>query len=185
MLEVLKGFKYESLSEGKFSPSRIFSQIVILQLVYYVIAFILFYFTASLAGFQFSLQWIFSWELVTSGNTLGWTLFFLWLFDSLLCVVFMMWIVGRSKLAWDFAITIHLINFLVCWLYSGKIPASVLWWFLQLLSSTILVSLGTWSTRWQELRDTFFEGLIEPGATSGDGDPELGISTELTDLPPK
>lgn len=70
-------------------------------------------------------------------------------------------IVGRSKLAWDFAITIHAINFIVVFLYTRKFP-SFSWFFLQILSSLILIFLGTWTTRWRELRDTFFEGLVDP-----------------------
>lgn len=104
---------------------------------------------------------------MTLDNSLGLTIIGMWLFDSLLCVVFMTVIVGRSKLAWDFAVTIHAINLVVVWCYSGQFPKSFIWWSVQVGSSIVLVSLGTWSTRWKELRETFFEGIVD--AEMGNG----------------
>lgn len=150
-----------SIFKDTLSPSRIFAQIVLLQCTYYIIATLLFSFTASLFGYEFSFSWVFSWHLVDLTNSLGLVLFALWLLDTLLCVLFMTLIVGRSKLAWDFALTIHMINVGVVWLYSKEFPKSFWWWVLQVLSSVILVMLGTYTTRWRELRTTFFEGLVE------------------------
>ncbi|GMM33827.1 Sys1 protein [Saccharomycopsis crataegensis] len=149
------------LFKDTLSPSRIFAQIVLLQCTYYIIATLLFSFTASLFGYQFTFNWVFSWQLVDISNTLGLVLFFLWLLDTLLCVLFMTIIVGRSKLAWDFALTVHMINLFVVWLYSKEFPSSFWWWVLQITSSGILVFLGTYTTRWRELRQTFFDGLVD------------------------
>lgn len=154
---------YKPLSDGanSSSPLRIAGQIVILQLFYYLTALIIFYLVALLNGYDFSVDWIFSWELIEPDNAMGLTLFALWLFDSLLCVLFVTVIVGRSKLAWDFAITVHIINLGVVWLYTGKFPTSFLWWCLQFLSGVILVTLSTYLTRWKELRTTFFDNMLE------------------------
>ncbi|WPK27550.1 hypothetical protein PUMCH_004943 [Australozyma saopauloensis] len=147
--------------EPNSSPVRIFVQILLLQSFYYLSAFVLFYLVAQLNGYEFSISWVFSWELVEPDNTMGLMLFFLWLFDSLLCVLFVTIIVGRSKLAWDFALTVHIINLIVVNLYSGKFPTSVLWWCLQVLSGILLVTLSTYSTRWKELRTTFFDNMLD------------------------
>lgn len=143
------------------SPLKIAFQILILQCFYYLTALVVFWLVALLNGYEFSLDWIFSWELVEADNTMGLTLFALWLFDSLLCVAFVTIIVGRSKLAWDFAVTVHILNLIVVWLYTGKFPTSILWWCLQVLSGACLVALSTYSTRWRELRDTFFDNMLE------------------------
>lgn len=143
------------------NPSKIFFQIVLLQCFYYLSAIVIFYLVASLNGYDFKLDWIFLWELVSLENAMGLTLFVLWLFDSLLCVLFVTIIVGRSKLAWDFAITVHIINLIVAWVYTSKFPTSVLWWCLQVLSGVMLVTLSTYSTRWKELRTTFFDNMLE------------------------
>lgn len=163
------------------SPLRILIQIVLLQSFYYLSAFVIFYLVAQLNGYDFSATWVFSWELVEADNIMGLTLFFLWLFDSLLCVLFVTIIVGRSKLAWDFALTVHIINLIVVYLYSGKLPTSMLWWCLQVLSGILLVTLSTYSTRWKELRTTFFDNMLEQQ--------ELGEinqeSVEMKDLRPQ
>ncbi|SCV03531.1 LAMI_0H08900g1_1 [Lachancea mirantina] len=149
-------FKQDSLS-----PPKIAIQIVLLQLFYYWTAFFLFYGASKICGYELEAKkWLFSWELIQFTNSLGLTISLLWLLDSLICVFFLTVIVGRSKLAWDFAITIHAINLAVVTLYTRKWP-SLAWFFLQVLSSLILVFLGTWTTRWRELRDTFFDGLVD------------------------
>ncbi|KAG7784653.1 hypothetical protein KL910_004906 [Ogataea haglerorum] len=140
--------------------SRIFLQIVILQVFYYLTAIILFFATAQLLGLPFSFKWCFSWQWVSLENTLGLTLAALWLFDSLLSVIFITIIIGRSKLAWDYALTVHVVNLALVWLNSG-FPASIYWWLLQICSCAIMITLGTWTTRWKELRETFFEGIAD------------------------
>ncbi|ODV96076.1 hypothetical protein PACTADRAFT_41044 [Pachysolen tannophilus NRRL Y-2460] len=170
---------FESFNDT-FSPSRIFAQIIILQSFYYITAVAMFCFLASLSGYPFTFDWIFSWEPITFQNALGLTLTILWIIDSFVCIIFMTIIVGRSKLAWDFALTIHAINFCVCWIYSGKLPSSMLWWGLQIVSSVILVSLGTWTSRWRELRDTFFDGLTD--TELGNNDNNEGETIAMKDM---
>lgn len=143
------------------NPSKLLFQIVILQCFYYISALVIFYLVASLNGYDFKMDWIFLWELVALDNAMGLILFAMWLFDSLLCVLFVTIIVGRSKLAWDFAITVHIINLIVVWLYSRHFPTSILWWCLQVLSAVILVTLSTYLTRWKELRTTFFDNMLD------------------------
>lgn len=143
------------------SPQKIAFQILILQCFYYLTALVVFWLVALLNGYDFSVDWVFSWELIEADNAMGLTLFALWLFDSLLCVAFVTVIVGRSKLAWDFAVTVHILNLIVDWLYTGKFPTSILWWCLQVLSGACLVTLSTYSTRWRELKDTFFDNMLE------------------------
>ncbi|ODV63284.1 Sys1p ASCRUDRAFT_17799, partial [Ascoidea rubescens DSM 1968] len=144
-----------------FSPQKLFFQIVLLQSLYYIIATVLFFFTASVSGYEFSFSWVFSWEIISFVNTLGLTLSCLWLLDTLLCVLMITLIVGRSKLAWDFALTLHLINLIVVWLYSSSFPNTFSWWFLQFVNCLILVFLGTMTSRWRELKDSFFDGMVD------------------------
>ncbi|CAI4034406.1 hypothetical protein SMKI_10G1970 [Saccharomyces mikatae IFO 1815] len=162
-------FKQDSLS-----PSKIGLQIILLQVFYYTTGTILFYCWGKLAGYDLEIRkWLFSWENIDFTNAYGLSLSFLWLLDSLICVFFLTVIVGRSKLAWDFAITIHAINFIVVFLYTWRFP-SFSWFFLQVLSSLILIFLGTWTTRWRELKDTFFEGLVDPN----EGENQLVASSQ-------
>lgn len=157
---------YHRLVNGNYAtdinnPSKLLFQIILLQCFYYLTALVIFYLFASLDGLEFSVDWIFLWEIVSLENTMGLTLFVLWLFDSLLCVLFVTLVVGRSKLAWDFALTIHIINLLIVWVYTKEFPKSLLWWCLQVLSGVVLISLSTYMTRWKELRTTFFDNMLE------------------------
>lgn len=155
-LNLTEIFKHDS-----FSPGKITLQITILQLFYYLTASLLFCVGSKLGGYKLELvKWLFSWEPIEFSNALGLTLTILWLLDSLICVIFLTVIVGRSKLAWDFAITVHAINLLAVIIYTKRLP-SLSWLILQIMSSLILIFLGTWTTRWRELRDTFFEGLVD------------------------
>ncbi|CAK7890661.1 protein Sys1p [[Candida] anglica] len=149
------------VSSDMTNPSKLLFQIVVLQCFYYLTALVIFYLVSTLNGYNFKIDWIFSWELISPENAMGLTLFVLWLFDSLLCVIFVTIVVGRSKLAWDFAITVHIINLIVVWVYTGKFPTSALWWCLQVLSGVILVTLSTYMTRWKELRTTFFDDMLD------------------------
>ncbi|KAL3230478.1 Protein SYS1 [Nakaseomyces bracarensis] len=168
----------EIFKQDSMSPGKIALQIVLLQLFYYATACVLFYGWATVAGHKPEvLRWLLSWEYIEFTNALGLSLSLLWLTDSLICVIFLTVIVERSKLAWDFAITIHAINFVVVFIHTGSFP-NLPWLVLQVLSSLILVFLGTWTTRWRELRDTFFEGLVDTELASGSSPPAI----EMRDL---
>lgn len=153
----------EIFKQDSSSPSKILIQIVLLQIFYYLSASMLMYAWAKICGYEIQMkEWLFSWEYIEFSNSFGLSMFILWLVDSLVCVFFLTIIVGRSKLAWDFAVTIHAINLTVVWVYTGSFP-SLAWFILQLISTLVLVFLGTWITRWRELKDTFFEGMVDNG----------------------
>lgn len=160
------GNESEHNNHNAYSPRTIFFQIVVLQVFYYITTTILLYLLSLLIGSEFKLEWILSWKVISIENTLGLTIIGVWLLGSFFCVIFMTVIVGRSKLAWDFAITVHCINLVVVWIYTKEFPKSLTWWLAQLASCVILVSLGTWTSRWHELRDSFFEGIADTDNSS-------------------
>lgn len=151
---------YYYSTDSYLSPGHIFKQIVTLQLIYYGIGIALILFTCLMAGRpEFSLKLVFSWAPVTSKTTFGWTLFMLWLLDTVFSVIALTVVVGRSKLALDFTLTLHGIHLVICWFVEGRFPTSALWWGLQFLSIILMVILGTWTTQWRELRATFFDNV--------------------------
>lgn len=159
---MLHGLKpSEIFKQDSLSPAKITLQIILLQIFYYNTAAFLFFSWGKLVGYKIEMKkWLFSSEYIDFTNGYGLTITILWLVDSLICVLFLTVIVGRSKLAWDFAVTIHAIDLIVVCLYTHSVP-SLSWFILQILSSLILVFLGTYTTRWRELRDTFFEGMVD------------------------
>ncbi|KAG0674845.1 hypothetical protein C6P40_002008 [Pichia californica] len=135
---------------------KLTGQIILLQIFYYFTAIVSFYITSMLLGWNFELSWIWSWRIITLENSLGLTLMFLWLLNALFSVILITFIIGRSKLVWDFALTIHFINLVIVWFTSG-FPKNIYWWLLQCVSLILMMILGIYTTRWIELRDTFFD----------------------------
>ncbi|KAK8218185.1 integral membrane protein S linking to the trans Golgi network-domain-containing protein [Phyllosticta capitalensis] len=157
------------------APLRILTQILLLQLAYYVSAAILIIFTALVAGKDVSIDLLLSWRSVRGDVTVGWMLGLVWMLNSLICVIYLLLLVARSKLIPDFALTIHFIHLLVTSLYSHSIPSHWLWWAVQLASAALMTFLGIWSCQWRELRPINFGGGGGPSrsrnkaATAQDG----------------
>ena len=66
------------------APFRILTQIVVLQLLYYVCAAALIIFTTLVAGKEISLDLLFNWRQLRGDITDGWTLALCWMMDSLI-----------------------------------------------------------------------------------------------------
>lgn len=139
------------------APKRLFLQILALQAIYYTVGLILISFTLFVLGVPWALHYAFSWKEVRADTTLGWLLAFLWLLDAVFSVLALVIVVGRSKLATDFALTLHGINLIAVTAYSKSIPHSWLWWVLQAVSAGFTVCAGVWASQWRELRKTFFQ----------------------------
>ncbi|EOD48164.1 Integral membrane protein SYS1-related protein [Neofusicoccum parvum] len=65
------------------APLRILTQIVLLQLAYYVSAAVLIVFTALVAGRDVSLDLLLSWRSLRGDVTVGWMLGLVWMLNSL------------------------------------------------------------------------------------------------------
>lgn len=72
------------------APTRILSQILLLQLLYYAVAAALILFTALVAGKQVTLDLVLSWRTLRGDITTGWMLGLCWMMDSLI------WYVNKS-----------------------------------------------------------------------------------------
>lgn len=51
-------------------------------------------------------------------------------------------IVGRTKQCLDFAVTVHFINFVICWIYNGHISLAFSWWMLNVVGVTLMTVIG-------------------------------------------
>jgi hypothetical protein len=63
-------------------PLKIFSQIVLLQAIWYIAATALILFTALVAGKSFSFDMVLSWRSLRGDTTVGWMLGLVWLLNS-------------------------------------------------------------------------------------------------------
>lgn len=168
------------------APLRILTQIVLLQLAYYVSAAILIVFTALVAGRDVSLDLLLSWRSLRGDVTVGWMLGLVWMLNSLIwyapltrfclataanvaplpSVIYLLLLVARSKLIPDFALTVHFLHLIVTSLYSHSIPSHWLWWAVQLASAALMTFLGIWSCQWRELQPINFGGGGGPSRPS-------------------
>ena len=69
------------------APTRILTQIVILQLAYYATALILIVFTALAAGKHINPDLLLGWEVLRGDVTEGWMFGLVWMLDSLITYV--------------------------------------------------------------------------------------------------
>lgn len=63
-------------------PLKILTQIVLLQIIWYVAATALILFTALVAGRHFSLDMVLSWRSLRGDTTVGWMLGLVWMLNS-------------------------------------------------------------------------------------------------------
>jgi len=140
------------------APGRILTQIVALQAAFYICASILIIFTALVAGKEVSLDLLLSWRSLRGDTTVGWTLGLVWMLNSLICVVFILLLIARSKLVPDFTLTLHFIHLVITSFYSHGLPRHWFWWVLQAASATLMNFLGIWACQWRELRPINFGG---------------------------
>ncbi|KAK9247264.1 integral membrane protein S linking to the trans Golgi network-domain-containing protein [Lipomyces tetrasporus] len=165
------------------APTRLATQIVILQTLYYVTVAIFILFTCLVAGTPFSLDLIFSWKTLRIDTTIGWTICLVWFLNSIFNVLFLTIFVGRSKMVFDFVLTIHGLNLLITTLYTAHIPASLLWWLLQIAFIFSMLTLGTWASRWRELNVMYFPTAAAPSASVAANSQAVNreVSTGLSD----
>ncbi|KAI9850404.1 MAG: hypothetical protein M1838_005737 [Thelocarpon superellum] len=152
-------------------PVKILSQIAALQAAYYASVMVLMLFTTLVAGQPFGLDLVLDWHSLRGDTAVGWTLGFVWLLDAFFGALFILVLIARSKLVPDFALTLHFIHLVLTALYSRGVPANWLWWALQAASATVMVSLGTWSCQWRELRPMSFGAGAAGDGSSGGGGP--------------
>ncbi|KAF7198104.1 Protein SYS1 [Pseudocercospora fuligena] len=162
------------------APLRILTQIVLLQVFYYMAGIVLIVFTTFVAGRHMDPGYVFDWRNVRGDVTTGWTLGLCWMLDSLVTVIPILLLIARSKLVPDFVLTIHFINLIITSLYTRAIPSNITWWLVQIASSALMISLGMWACQWRELRPMAFGGKPKDVAAAENGHaPEEGEGYEV------
>ncbi|KAI9888512.1 MAG: hypothetical protein M1814_006874 [Vezdaea aestivalis] len=158
---------------GELPPLRLFTQIVLLQVIFYASAGFMILFTTLVAGKPFGLDLVLSWRSIRGDTTVGWMLGLVWMLNSFVSVIALLIIVSRSKLILDFALTIHFFHLLLTSVYTHSIPYNLLWWCLQVASATLMTTLGVWSCQRRELQPIKFGARIGGTAdieAGGEGD---------------
>jgi hypothetical protein len=140
---------------NKFNPRLIFSQIVALQSLHYVILSFLFqinsfFYTNSTITIDriFTAKHLNLWT--TEGRIDAMTIFISSLFGSVLLAI----IVEKSKKCLDFAVTLFFVHFMICTIYDGKaVLQSFDFWIVHVLGMIIMVLAGEFLCSRKELMD--------------------------------
>ncbi|KAH8880323.1 hypothetical protein GQ53DRAFT_755140 [Thozetella sp. PMI_491] len=159
-------------------PLKILGQIAALQTLYYITAMCLMLFATLVAGNRFTLDLVFGWNAVRGDTTQGWLMGFVWVLDGgLFMAVAIIFLVARSKLVLDFALSLHFIHLLVVSLYTHQFPRNLMWWLTVGAASAVAVALATWGCQYRELKPISFGGS---GVATTHG---AGETIDMSDLP--
>lgn len=143
-----------SKSSNKFNPRLIFSQIVALQTLHYLILSFMFQMNSIIYGSNVTIDRIFTAKHLNlwtkEGRIDAMTIVLSSLIGSILLVV----IVEKSKKCLDFATTNVILHFIICVLYDGKaVLHSLDFWIVQVFGMIAMVLLGEYLCSRRELMD--------------------------------
>jgi hypothetical protein len=144
----------QSKISNKFNPRLIFSQIVALQTLHYLILSFMFQMNSVIYGSYVTIDRIFTAKHLNlwtkEGRIDAMTIVLSSLIGSMLLVV----IVEKSKKCLDFATTNVILHFIICVLYDGKaVLHSLDFWIVQVFGMIAMVLLGEYLCSRRELME--------------------------------
>lgn len=137
---------------SKFNPKLIFSQIVAIQSLHYLILSFLFQISYVLSGSYITIDRIFTNKYIQLWTKEGWIDNITILLSCFINAMLLALIVEKSKKCLDFSITLFTVHFVICTMYNG-FPSSWDWWIVHILGMIIMVLFGEYLCSRVELRD--------------------------------
>ena len=139
-------------SSNRFNPKLIFSQIVAIQSIHYLVLSFLFQISYVLTGSTITIDRIFTTKYLNLWSTEGWIDNSAVLLSSIVGAFLLALIVEKSKKCLDFSITLFSVHLIFCIIYDG-FPASWDWWIINILGLIVMVLLGEYLCSRVELRE--------------------------------
>ncbi|CAO3636685.1 unnamed protein product [Cunninghamella blakesleeana] len=139
------------------------TQIISLQSCYYIVLSLLLWIAFGLTGVPITLDALFQVNIFTMDNVFGWTLGLVWLMNAIANVILILIIVQRARQVLDFVLTLHGGHILACWVYIGKFPTNLSWWFIQILSILIMTLGGEWACMKYEMKPILIQSSLRGG----------------------
>ncbi|CAF0899567.1 unnamed protein product [Brachionus calyciflorus] len=90
----------------------------------------------------YSLENIFDYRLVNFKSSNNFLLCLTFIITALLSALFQWKLVNRSKQCLDFTITVFFYHILISWAYVGSFPSTFMFWFIVVVSATIMTLLS-------------------------------------------
>ncbi|KAI3420258.1 hypothetical protein GPALN_003574 [Globodera pallida] len=118
-------------------PTIIVGQIVCLQSAFYSVEGSLMFSWSLLASYRPLLEHIFTFRVQHP-------MVLIQLMASACCALLFPYVIGRARLCLDFAITLHVVHFLIGCLFNWTFPTQFTWWLLQVISASLCTILAEW-----------------------------------------
>lgn len=134
-------------------PALIISQIIALQCVFYFTIGTVTAGLLAMIGSHPSLQHIFDSQSVHIGARENQLLIVSHVLNSIFGSLALWYIIQRAKQCLDFTCTLHLIHFILCWIYTRHFPTSVTWWLVQLVCIVLMVVIGEYLCMRSDMKD--------------------------------
>ena len=129
------------------------AQIVAMQCLYYVALSFTLMILDQWTDTPPSLAQIFDAGSLHVADRQGWCVVVGFLITMGCGAVILYFVVERAKMCADFAATVHIIHLMACWGFSGSIPASLTWWFINVTSGAVMAVLGEYLCMLKEMED--------------------------------
>lgn len=123
-------------------PALIVSQIIAMQSQFYVFLGLWSYILNLIGKFDTSLDQVFTQTDLDVLEDSGRLNVIALLINSLTSALALWFVVQRTKLCLDFAVTTHLIHLIGCWIFNGHFPATLPWWVINIISIALMTVTG-------------------------------------------
>jgi len=144
--------KLSRSNTNNFNPKLIFSQIVALQCIHYLILGIILQVNHFFFATSITINRIFTDKYLSVWSLIGWidssAILISYLFGAVLLAI----IVEKSKKCLDFSVTLFLIHLFSCIWYAGM-PTLLDWWIVHILGTILMILLGEYLCSLKELSD--------------------------------
>jgi len=123
-------------------PCLIISQIVAVQSVFYLTLGSWIATMDYIGGWNNTLDKVFGYESLQVKQFHGRLVMIAFVLNALTGALGLWYVVKRTKLCLDFAVTVHFFHLIACWMYNSHFPTSMSWWLSNVISIIIMTVLG-------------------------------------------
>lgn len=151
-------------------PRKILTQILVLQVLYYMSFGVTLYVLAFFAGCSLDTDHLFSARHVHFSSKMGWLVTGASLATAFAGALFLMQVVERAKKCLDFAFTQYFGHFLAVVVYQG-FPTEWQWWLVQGVCVAVMSALGERLCLRREMQDISVDDIMRSKGKAFGGTP--------------
>eukprot|EP00300_Choanocystis_sp_HF-7_P000322 c10267_g1_i1.p1 GENE.c10267_g1_i1~~c10267_g1_i1.p1 ORF type:complete len:154 (-),score=30.20 c10267_g1_i1:355-816(-) len=135
-----------------FDPILIVAQLVVMQCFFYIVLGFLLSVVCSMTGETIILEHVTNYEAIEPTSVAGALSCIAFFAAACIAGAFLRVTVGKAKKCLDFAASLHILHFVVCWA-AWSIPASVSWFIIAAISTILMSVIGEYLCLIEEMRE--------------------------------